>query len=234
MRRFGGPARGLDSKSSSTDMVSDADREAEEAIVAILRSERPDDGLLGEEGANEEAASGRRWVIDPLDGTTNYLYGHPAWAVSVALEDQDGGLVGIVFDAPRGELFAAERGAGATLNGAPIRVREGATLERSLIATGFGYDADRRARQAEVLRQVLPAVRDIRRAGAAAIDLAWVAAGRVDGYWERGLKPWDWAAGRLIVTEAGGQVRDLPGDPHGLVAAEPALVDALEELVAPF
>jgi myo-inositol-1(or 4)-monophosphatase len=234
MRRFGGPARGLDSKSSSTDMVSDADREAEEAITGVLRSERPDDGLLGEEGTDEAAASGRRWVIDPLDGTTNYLYGYPAWAVSVALEDEQGGLAGVVLDAARGELFAAERGGGATLNGEPIRVREGASLDRSLIATGFGYEADRRARQAEVLRQVLPAVRDIRRAGAAAIDLAWVAAGRLDGYWERGLHRWDWAAGRLLVTEAGGEVRDLPGEPHGLVSSAPGLIGELEELVAPF
>jgi myo-inositol-1(or 4)-monophosphatase len=234
MERFGGPAHGVDSKSSSTDMVSDADREAEQAIVAILRAERPDDGLLGEEGTDEQAASGRRWVIDPLDGTTNYLYGIPAWAVSVALEDPDGGLVGVVFDPARRELFAAERGGGAVLNGQPIRVREGAALERSLIATGFGYDADRRARQADVLRTILPAVRDVRRAGAAAIDLAWVAAARVDGYWERGLHPWDWAAGRLLVTEAGGVVRDLEGGPHGLVAAGADLIDALEELVAPF
>jgi myo-inositol-1(or 4)-monophosphatase len=234
MKRFGGPARGVDVKSSSTDMVSDADREAEQAIVDLLRAERPDDGVLGEEGAEEEAASGRRWVIDPLDGTTNFLYSYPAWAVSVAVEDADGGLAGVVFDPSRGELFAAERGAGATLNGEPIRVRTGASLERALIATGFGYDADRRARQAEVLRAVLPAVRDVRRAGAAAIDLAWVAAGRLDGYWERGLHRWDWAAGRLLVTEAGGEVRDLEDGPHGLVAAEPALIDALAELVAPF
>ena len=234
MARFGAPAEGVDVKSSSTDMVSDADREAEDAIVDLLRAERPDDGVLGEEGADEQAASGRRWVIDPLDGTTNFLYGYPAWAVSVALEDADGGLVGVVFDAARDELFAAERGGGATMNGQPLRVREGASLERSLIATGFGYDADRRARQAEVLRQVLPAVRDIRRAGAAAIDLAWVAAGRIDGYWERGLHRWDWAAGRLLVTEAGGEVRDLPGDPHGLVAASVGLLPSLEELVAPF
>jgi myo-inositol-1(or 4)-monophosphatase len=234
MERFGGPAHGVDSKSSSTDMVSDADREAEQAIVAILRAERPDDGLLGEEGTDEQATGGRRWVIDPLDGTTNYLYGYPAWAVSVALEDADGGLAGVVFDPARGELFAAERGGGAVLNGEPIRVREGASLERSLIATGFAYDADRRARQAEVLRTVLPAVRDVRRAGAAAIDLAWVACGRIDGYWERGLHPWDWAAGRLLVTEAGGEVRDLAGDPHGLVAAPGGLIGALEELVAPF
>ena len=234
MKRFGTPARGVDVKSSSTDMVSDADREAEQAIVDLLQSERPDDGVLGEEGTEEDAASGRRWVVDPLDGTTNFLYAYPGWAVSVALEDSDGGLVGIVFDPARGELFAAERGAGATLNGEPIRIREGARLERALVATGFGYDAERRARQAEVLRRVLPAVRDIRRAGAAALDLAWVAAGRLDGYWERGLHRWDWAAGRLLVTEAGGEVRDLVGDPHGLVAAAPGLVGELEELVAPF
>jgi len=234
MERFGGPARGVDVKSSSTDMVSDADREAEQAIVDLLQAERPDDGILAEEGAEEEAASGRRWVVDPLDGTTNFLYGYPAWAVSVALEDVDGGLVGIVFDPARGELFAAERGGGATLNGAPIRVREDAPLARALIATGFGYDAERRARQAEVVRSVLPAVRDIRRGGAAALDLAWVAGGRVDGYWERGLHRWDWAAGRLLVSEAGGEVRDLDGEPHGLVAAAPGLVAELEELVAPF
>jgi myo-inositol-1(or 4)-monophosphatase len=215
-------------------MVSDADRAAEHAIVEMLRAERPDDGLLGEEGTSEEATSGRRWVIDPLDGTTNYLYGYPAWAVSVALEDDRGGLVGVVHDPSRDELFAAERGAGATLNGEQIHVREGAALDRSLIATGFGYEAERRARQAEVLRRVLPAVRDIRRAGAAAIDLAWVAAGRIDGYWERGLHRWDWAAGRLLVTEAGGEVRDLGGEPHGLVAAGGDLIGALEELVAPF
>jgi myo-inositol-1(or 4)-monophosphatase len=234
MARFGGPAQGLDVKSSSTDMVSDADREAERAIVDLLRTERPDDGILAEEGAEEHAASGRRWVVDPLDGTTNFLYGFPAWAVSVALEDPDGGLAGVVYDPSRDELFAGERGGGATLNGTPIHVRTDAPLEEALIATGFGYDAERRARQAEVLLQILPAVRDIRRAGAAALDLAWVAAGRLDGYWERGLHRWDWAAGRLLVTEAGGEVRDLSAEPHGLVAAAPGLVGALEELVAPF
>ena len=231
MARFGGPARGVDSKSSSTDMVSDADREAEQAIAALLRAERPDDGLLGEEGADVDGTSGRRWVVDPLDGTTNFLYGFPAWAVSVAVEDDEGAITGVVYDAVRDELFAAERGRGATANGEPIEVRTGAPLDRALIATGFGYDAGRRARQAEIVRVVLPKVRDIRRAGAAALDLAWVAAGRLDGYWERGLHPWDWAAGRLLVTEAGGLVRDLPGDPHGLVAAEPALVTPLMEMV---
>jgi myo-inositol-1(or 4)-monophosphatase len=231
MRRFEGPAVGLDSKSSATDMVSDADREAEETIANLLRSERPDDGLLAEEGSSEEAVSGRRWVVDPLDGTTNYLYGIPAFCVSVALEDDDGALVGVVLDPVRGELFAAERGRGGTVDGRPLRVRSDAPLERALVATGFGYDSQRRADQAAVLQRVLPAVRDIRRAGAAALDLAWLAAGRLDGYYERGLQPWDWAAGRLLVEEAGGRVLDLPGDPHGLVAGSQALVEPLLALV---
>ena len=233
MARFGGPAAGVDLKSSSTDMVSDADREAERSIVALLHAERPDDGILAEEGASATAASGRRWVIDPLDGTTNFLYGLPVWAVSIALEDDDGALVGVVFDPNRDELFAAARGGGMTVNGEPVRVRPGTQLERALFATGFGYDAAERARQARVVADLLPRVRDIRRAGAAALDLAWLAAGRLDGYWERGVKRWDWAAGRLLVTEAGGQVRDIDGDPHGLVAATPQLVDELERLVTP-
>jgi myo-inositol-1(or 4)-monophosphatase len=212
-------------------MVSDADRLAEEAIAALIRRERPTDGLLGEEGAATGGTSGRRWVVDPLDGTTNYLYGFPVWAVSVAVEDADGALAGVVLDPSRGELFGAARGGGATLNGEPIGVREGTPLERSLIATGFAYDPDRRAEQARVLRHVLPRVRDVRRGGAAALDLAWVAAGRVDGYYERGLKPWDWAAGRLLVAEAGGAVASLPGPPEGLAAAAPPLLDDLLRLV---
>ncbi|MEA2404002.1 MAG: monophosphatase [Thermoleophilaceae bacterium] len=212
-------------------MVSDADRAAEDAIVELLERERPDDGILAEEGTAAEGASGRRWVIDPLDGTTNFLYGIPQWAVSVALEDAGGVAVGVVFNPVAGELFQAERGAGSELNGAPIRVREPAPLERSLIATGFGYDAAVRAAQARVVEQVLPRVRDIRRAGAAALDLAWVAAGRVDGYYERGLKPWDWAAGRLLVTEAGGVVDRMAGEPLGLVAGGPGLVPELAALL---
>jgi myo-inositol-1(or 4)-monophosphatase len=173
-------------------------------------------------------------VVDPLDGTTNFLYGVPVWAVIVALEDEDGALVGVVFDPNRDELFAAQRGAGATVDGERIRVLSGSPFERALLATGFGYDADVRARQAAVAADVLPRVRDVRRGGAAALDLAWVAAGRLDGYWERGVKHWDWAAGRLLVTEAGGEVRDIPGDPHGLVAGTRALLDQLEPLVTPF
>jgi myo-inositol-1(or 4)-monophosphatase len=231
MERFGGPARGLEVKSSATDMVSDADREAEAAIYELLRRERPDDALVAEEGSGEGGSSGRRWVVDPLDGTTNYLYGHPQWCVSVALEDSEGGLAGVVYDPPREETFRAARGEGAELNGAPIRVRDHDDLSTALVATGFGYDSERRATQAEVLRRVLPRIRDIRRAGAAALDLAWLAAGRLDGYYERGLNPWDWAAGSLLVIEAGGRVEPLPGEPFGLVAAGPRLVEPLRELV---
>ena len=220
------------SKTSSTDMVSDADHAAEEAIVGLLGSERPRDGLLGEEGASVDGESGRRWVVDPLDGTTNFLYGIPQWAVSIALEDEAGSAVGVVLNPVTDELFRATRGGGAELNREPIRVREGATLERSLLATGFGYDAERRRVQAAAAARVIPRVRDIRRAGAAALDLAWLAAGRLDGYWERGLKPWDWAAGRLLVAEAGGSVAELEGEPYGLAAASPSLLPELVALVA--
>jgi myo-inositol-1(or 4)-monophosphatase len=231
MARYGGPARGVDTKSSATDMVSEADREAEAAITQLLRGERPDDGLLGEEGADESGASGRRWVVDPLDGTTNYLYGFPAWAVSVGLEDADGRLVGVVHDPVARETFTAARGQGAHLNGEAIRVNEIDRLDRALIATGFGYDADVRAGQAEILRELLPRVRDIRRAGAAALDLCSVAAGRVDGYFERGVQPWDFAAGALIVTEAGGEVVELRGGRFGIAAGPSGLAQQLADAV---
>ena len=232
LEHYARPASGVDSKSSGTDMVSDADRAAEEAISQLLRAERPDDGMLGEEGLSADGSSGRRWVVDPLDGTTNYLYRYPAWCVSVALEDASGdGLVGVVHDPLAGETFTAARGEGAFLDGTAIRVREGGALERALVATGFGYDPDVRAGQAEVLRRVLPRVRDVRRAGAAALDLCHVAAGRLDGYYERGVKPWDVAAGSLIVREAGGVVVPLVGGRPGVAAARPTLIEALAELV---
>jgi myo-inositol-1(or 4)-monophosphatase len=211
-------------------MVSDADRAAEEAISSLLRAERPDDGLLGEEGMSASGSSGRRWVVDPLDGTTNYLYRYRAWAVSIALEDSEGALVGVVHDALNGETFRAARGEGAELNGAPIHVRDVEDLGRALVATGFGYDPDVRRGQAEVLSRVLPHVRDVRRAGAAALDLCHVAAGRLDGYYERGINHWDWAAGALIVEEAGGRVVPLAGGRSGLAAAGPRLVQALADL----
>jgi myo-inositol-1(or 4)-monophosphatase len=200
-------------------MVSDADREAEETISRLLRAERPDDGLLGEEGLDAAGSSGRRWVVDPLDGTTNYLYRFPAWCVSVGLEDADGGLAGVVHDPLGGETFSAARGSGAWLNGEPIGVRSSGPLQQALVGTGFGYEPDIRRGQAELLLRVLPRVRDVRRAGAAALDMCHVAAGRLDAYFERGVKPWDVAAGKLIVAEAGGAVLPLEGGRTGIAAA---------------
>jgi myo-inositol-1(or 4)-monophosphatase len=223
LARFGGPVGHVERKSSATDLVSDADREAEGVIASLLRNERPDDALLGEEGAEASGGSGRRWLVDPLDGTTNYLYGVPQWCVSVALE----GEVGVVHDPIREETFRALKGGGCELNGRPASVRPHDRLETALIATGFAYDPSLRAAQADLLRRVLSRVRDVRRAGSAALDLAWLAAGRLDGYYERGLKPWDWAAGRLLVAEAGGLLADMSGEPAGLVAAGPALLEPL-------
>jgi myo-inositol-1(or 4)-monophosphatase len=165
--------------------------------------------------------------VDPLDGTTNFLYGFPQWCVSIALE----GAVGVIYDPVRDELFAAERGGGAFVNGSPLRMLAQRDLSTALIATGFGYDAERRDKQGQVLGRVVPRVRDVRRAGAAALDLAWLAAGRLDGYYERGLQTWDWAAARIVVEEAGGAVADLDPDPHGLAAAHPDLLPALLDLL---
>ena len=223
-------------KSSPTDIVTAMDRAAEEAITAWLLGARPDDGILGEEGAARKGSSGVRWIIDPLDGTVNYLYGLPAWAVSICAERDGTAVAGIVFAPLAGELFSGLRGGGARLNGRPIACNVGVPLEQSLVATGFGYGAQRRAVQAEVLRAVLPRVRDIRRAGSAALDLCAVACGRVDAFYERGLNPWDLAAGALIAAEAGARVGGLGGAPASsdfALAAAPDLYGALEALLAP-
>jgi myo-inositol-1(or 4)-monophosphatase len=219
MSYYGRPAVGVSAKSSDTDLVSDADREAERTIRELLEAERPEDGMVGEEGSRAQAASGRRWVVDPLDGTINFLYGFPAWAVSIALEDEDGLAVGVVHSPISGETFHAVRGEGAFLGERLLHVRDPRPLEQALVATGFSYEPERRAVQADVIRDLLPRARDIRRAGAAALDLAWLAAGRVDAFFERGLKRWDWAAGRLLVEEAGGAVEWLEDDWPGMVAA---------------
>lgn len=229
LERFGDPASGVAAKSSRTDLVSDSDRDAEALALGIIAAARPDDAIVAEEGGGGGGASGVTWLVDPLDGTINYLWGVPQWCVSVAAQDGAGGLVGVVHDPCRGETFTAVRGEGARLDGAPVAVRRGAPLGEALVATGFSYRAEERARQAARLARVLPAVRDVRRLGAAALDLAWVAAGRLDGYYETGLNPWDRAAGELLVREAGGVVEELPG--AGLVAAEANLIGALRALV---
>jgi myo-inositol-1(or 4)-monophosphatase len=233
MTYYGRAPEGLDSKTSATDPVSDADREAERVIRELLSAERPDDGLVGEEGSRIEGDHSRRWIVDPLDGTVNFLYGLRAWGVSIALEDEDGLAVGVVFNPVSGECFAAERGRGATMSGRPIHVTDCRSLDRAMVSTGFSYEADRRAEQAAVLVELLPRIRDLRRAGAAALDLAYVAAGRVDAFYERGLKRWDEAAGLLLVHEAGGVTADLDGEPHGVLAAgTPELLEELRPFVA--
>lgn len=206
VERFRGPAIGVRSKSTSTDLVSAADERAEQAVVAYLRSRRPHDGLVAEEGSAGESTTGFHWLVDPLDGTINYLYGIPHWCVSVACADAEGAMAGAVLDPIRGELFTAARGAGAHLGGRPIAVTSVADPAAALIATGFSYEARERAAQAAIVARVAGSVRDIRRAGSAALDLAWVASGRLDAYFEVSRSAWDTAAGALLVREAGGEV----------------------------
>jgi myo-inositol-1(or 4)-monophosphatase len=225
----------VQTKSTGTDMVSEVDRAAEALIVERLLGARPDDGMVGEEGTDLPGTSGVRWVVDPLDGTTNYLYGLSGFGVSIAAEHDGAVVAGVVLDVVRDELFAATSGGGATRDGRPIRASPAERLATALIATGFSYEADRRARQAAVLLEVLPRVRDIRRFGAAAVDLCSVACGRVDGYYERGLAPWDLAAGGLIAIEAGAIVTDFGGGPvraGAVVAAAPGIATDLLELLA--
>jgi myo-inositol-1(or 4)-monophosphatase len=225
----------VSTKSTGTDMVTEMDRASEVLISEALLGARPDDGILGEEGAHQAGTSGVRWVVDPLDGTTNYLYGFPGFNVSIAAEIDGEAAVGVVYDVVRDELFSAVRGGGATRNGEPIRASEQTELAHALVGTGFSYEPERRRRQAQALVRVLPRVRDIRRQGAAAIDLCSVACGRLDAYYERGLAPWDLAAGGLIAAEAGATVTDFAGNPAtagAVVAAAAGIAPALLGLLA--
>ena len=233
--RLGAGRRDVGTKTTGTDMVTDVDRASEHLIVDRLLTARPGDGVVAEEGAAQAGRSGILWVVDPLDGTTNYLYGHPGFAVSLAAEDEHGALVGVVADPLHGDVFTAVRDEGARRNGRPVRCTTKDELPTALVGTGFSYDAARRGRQAEVLRVVLPRVRDIRRGGAASIDLSWVACGRLDAFYERGLQPWDLAAGGLIAREAGARTGDLDGGDASrafVLAAPPALFDPLRDLLA--
>jgi myo-inositol-1(or 4)-monophosphatase len=224
----------VSAKSSPTDLVSEADEAAEALIRSRLAAARPQDGILGEEEGSTPGTSGVRWVVDPLDGTTNFLFGVPQWAVSVACEDGEGRLAGTVYDAMRDELWSAERDGPPTCNGTPVEASHQHDLGQALVATGFGYDAAVRARQGELVARLLPEVRDVRRFGAAALDLAWVAAGRMDAFYERGLKAWDRAAGDLLCVRAGLELVELPADgdmPAGLLVAPAALLEPLLALV---
>ncbi|MEV0120392.1 inositol monophosphatase family protein [Streptomyces sp. NPDC050703] len=221
-------------KTSAVDVVTEMDLASEKLITDFLAERRPDDGVLGEEGASFEGSSGVQWVIDPIDGTVNYLYGRPDWSVSVAARKDGETLVGVVYAPVRGETSRAVLGGGAFLDDEPTRVRPAPPFEQALVGTGFGYVAERRAQQAEVARQLIPRVRDIRRGGSAAIDLCDVAAGRLDAYYERGLNPWDFAAGELIAREAGALTGGRPGERLSgelAVAAPPGLFPALQGLL---
>jgi myo-inositol-1(or 4)-monophosphatase len=231
----------VETKSSPTDVVTQMDTAAEELLRKILGTARPGDGLLGEEAGLQPGSSGLTWVVDPIDGTVNYLYGLPAYAVSVAVVTGDptvdgawAPVAGCVHSPAGGETWTAGRGLGAFLGGRRLRMAPPPQLPGALVATGFGYRAARRENQARVMGSLLPRIRDIRRVGCAAMDLCMVATGRVDAYFERGLHAWDMAAGVLVVTEAGGVVRGLGAAPPSqtmVVAARPPLVDDLSGLL---
>jgi len=234
-------------KSSPTDVVTEMDRRSEELIRSRILAARPADAILGEEGGliGNTGDAPALWVIDPLDGTVNYLYGLHDWAVSIAAEVEwaDGSrriVAGAVYVPMRGELFCAVRGQGAWLQAGedywqPLQCGPGVALDQALVGTGFGYRKERRKVQGEVVAAMLPQVRDIRRVGVASVDLCAVAAGRLDGFYERGLNYWDWAAGALVATEAGAVVGGLNGEPVSssmAVAAGPALFGPLSSALA--
>lgn len=236
-------------KSTATDVVTEGDRAVERMIVEALRTARPDDAILGEEsGASrpvgrhpgEPRPAGQnpasvRWIVDPIDGTVNYLYGIPQYAVSIAAEIDGEIVAGVVRNIPTGTEFTAIRGHGAFSEGRRLSGSMVTDLSQTLVATGFGYDAERRSYQATVLGGVLGLVRDIRRMGACSLDLCAVAAGTVDAYYERGLGAWDWAAGQLIATEAGVVVSGLHGSAASdqfVLAAPPAIHSALHDLLS--
>lgn len=222
-------------KSSATDMVTEFDKANETLIVGGILGVRPDDAIIGEEGTDSPGTSGVDWLIDPIDGTTNFLYGLPGWAVSIAARTAEGTQVGVVYVPTTDELFTATASGGAFLNGRPIRCSATDDLSLALVATGFSYQADRRARQAQRVAALLPRVRDLRRFGAAAADLCNLAAGRVDVYFEQWLGPWDLAAGELVAREAGCITGGIDGGdvrPDSVLAANPALFGPMQQLIA--
>ncbi len=237
--RFSRPPEGVATKSTPTDLVSDADRAAEELLVDVIAKERPHDGFVTEESEGRASDSGVNWILDPLDATVNFLFGLPWWCVSVAVADETGTLAGVIYHPNLDELFSATRGGGASLNGARIEVSDREDISKALIGTGFSYDPAAREEQAVIAARVLPRARDIRRFGSAAIDLAHIACGRLDGFYEAPLEPWDRAAGLLLIAEAGGVTTELPGPEgrggqrlrDGVIASGPKLHDALVELV---
>ncbi len=226
-----------DRKSSSVDIVTHADRETEALIRSMLADARPNDGFFGEESGAETGSSGLTWIVDPIDGTVNFLYGIPHYGVSIAVVEGEpdpltwSALAGVVVNPAIGETFTAAAGGGALLNGLPIAIAEPVDLSHALVGTGFAYDAAMRGKQGAIVAGLLPQVRDIRRAGTASLDLCFVACGRLNAYFERTLSPWDHAAGALIAREAGAVVtglRDAAPSSDFIIAAEPELAARLE------
>ncbi len=221
----------LDQKSGVFDFATQMDHESEKLIVAQILKARPDDGLLGEEGANKESKSGITWVIDPIDGTVNYLYDLPGWCISIAAKDEQGFLVGVVYSPSTNSLWKASRGAGAFLNNQPLKCNDPVALNRALVGSGFAYDLEKRKTQASFIEKLLPEIRDLRRLGACAVDICHVASGSLDAYFEAGVNEWDYAAAGLIATEAGARLTIKSGiwngEKHMVIVAGPTLHDAL-------
>ncbi|MFI6025140.1 inositol monophosphatase family protein [Amycolatopsis magusensis] len=231
----GGSVR-VDTKSSETDVVTAVDRDTERFVRAKLAELRPGEPVVGEEDGGDLTPGGVNWVVDPIDGTVNFLYGYPWFAVSLAAQVDGVSVAGAVVEPVSGRRWTATRGGGAFLDGRPLRVGAPERLELALVGTGFAYRAERRLRQAELVAGLLGRVRDIRRAGAASLDLCAVGAGWIDAYFEHGLNRWDWAAGALVAAEAGAVV-GLPGEEPALggdltFAAAPSIAGALREAIA--
>jgi myo-inositol-1(or 4)-monophosphatase len=223
------PAFEIEEKSTAIDIATQMDKKAETFIVQSLLAARPEDGIIGEEGAAVESKSGITWVIDPLDGTVNYFYGLPGWNVSIAAKDKDGSVVGVVTAPTINSTWWASRGGGAFFNGSKIKTNEPVAFDRAFIGTGFQYDVAHRGRQIENVGRMLPLIRDMRRNGAAAVDICSVAMGALDAYFEDGLKEWDWAAASLVATEAGAKFGLYGQAPYmTTLAAGPTLYAELE------
>ena len=230
-----GQAIAHDTKSTPTDPVTEYDRTTEALIVDALRTERPDDSIIGEEGANHDGSSGLAWHVDPIDGTVNFVYDLPTWSTSIAVVDDEGALAGAVYLPVTDELFSASRGGGASCNGVAIRCSAVSELSAALVGTGFNYSPERRAAQGRRLAALVGQARDVRRLGSAASDLCLVACGRLDAYFEEYLNSWDLAAGVLIAAEAGATTSDFgtgPAGPNATVASAPGVHRALLEAIA--
>ncbi len=224
--------RTLDTKSSGTDLVTEMDKASEKLIVSLIDAERPDDGIIGEEGTSRAGTSGVRWVVDPIDGTTNYVYRHPFFSVSIGVQVDGVTVAGAVSAPMLRDVYTGVLGGGAFRNGTPISVSGLTDVAHALVGTGFSYSSEIRALQGARLTTVLPHIREIRRAGSAAIDLCFVADGRLDAYFEDGLQPWDECAGLLIAAEAGAIHMRLPQLRNTLLVSTPALLTPLESLLS--